>query len=85
MPSVIHRLWTTRGGQPALIPLLFRERAGFQSNARFPPARSTGNLRVRGDVPLSAVAIPAGLPPAAARGRGQCEKVAPAYLSLLIP
>ena len=45
----MHILWITRGGQPALIPLLFRERAGFQSNARLPPARSTGNLRVRGN------------------------------------
>ena len=53
---------------------VFRERAGFPSNARFPPARSTGNLRIRGDVPLSAVAIPAGLPPAAARGRGDGAK-----------
>ena len=29
-------------------PPLFRERAGFQSNAHLPSARSTGNLRVRG-------------------------------------
>ena len=29
-------------------PVVFRERAGFQSNARLGGARSTGNLRVRG-------------------------------------
>ena len=29
-------------------PVVFRERAGFQSNAHLPAARSTGNLRVRG-------------------------------------
>ena len=45
----MHILWITRGGQPALVPPLLRERAGFQSNARLPSARSTGNLRVRGN------------------------------------
>ena len=32
---------------PAGTPPIFRERAGFQSNAYLPSARSTGNLRVR--------------------------------------
>ena len=53
---------------------VFRERAGFPSNAQVGSARSTGNLRVRGDMSLSAVAIPAELPPATARGRGAVRK-----------
>ena len=30
-------------------PVIFRERAGFQSNAQAGGARSTGNLRARGE------------------------------------
>ena len=45
----MHILWITRGDQPTLVPPLLRERAGFQSNAQMGGARSTGNLRVRGN------------------------------------
>ena len=41
----------TRRGRLAPVPLLLRERAGFQSNAHLPAARSTGNLRARENRP----------------------------------
>ena len=41
----------TRRGRLAPVPLLLRERAGFQSSAHLPAARSTGNLRARENRP----------------------------------
>ena len=41
----------TRRGRLAPVPLLLRERVGFQSSAHLPAARSTGNLRVRENRP----------------------------------